>query len=127
MGNWNSSGVTLPPIEFDGDSITFVVSRLLMEDMLVIKKHIDVEKGVLRFNDPLELISLAKITLPKYIKSMSGLKDSAGVEVPLETFLTACLPEVYFSALVGQLFADLLSVSSARGLEKKSGALSPDS
>ena len=119
MGNWASKGVTLDPIDFDGDSITFVVKRLLVEDMQILLKFYKPESGTLAFDDPLEVCRTAQGIFPRYILSQIGMKKEDGTEFTLEEFNEAT-SEFYFVPLVGALFGALIGASTLKGQEKNS-------
>lgn len=125
MGNWTNKPVALEPIKFDGDSVVFTASRLLVEDMMVLSKHFDQAKGVMRFNSPLEVCAMAGDILPKYIKSISGYTID-GQPMTLDEFFMA-VREFYFVPLVGELFGKLVLISSVGVQEKNSAAPSPES
>ena len=118
MGNWSTNGVELEPIEFDGDSITFTVKRLLVEDMLVLSKYFNRETGALSFGSPLEVCQTAQEIFPKYIQKVGGMFKANGSAMTAEEFLTAS-KDFYFVPLVGQLFTALISASTVKATEAK--------
>lgn len=123
MGNWSSKGVVLPPIEFDGDSITFTVKRLLVEDMMVLSKHFNQKNGALQFESPLEVCQTAQSIFPKYVQGINGMLDEDGKPVTVEGFVEAT-KEFYFVPLIGELFTSLLTVSTVKAQAKNSAPLS---
>lgn len=125
MGNWTSKSVVLEPIEFDGDSITFHVKRLLVEDMQVLAKYFDGSKGMMSFDNPLDVCKTAQEIFPKYVTGIKGLLDAEGHEVSVEQFLEAS-KEFYFVPLIGELFAKLIDVSTAKAQLKNSAPPSPE-
>lgn len=118
MGNWSTNGVVLEPIEFDGDSITFTVKRLLVEDMLVLSKYFSKETGALSFGSPLEVCQTAQEIFPKYIQDVRGLLKADNVAMTPEEFLGAS-KDFYFVPLVGQLFTALITASTVKAVEAK--------
>lgn len=110
MGNWTAE-TNLDPIEFDGDSITFTVSRLLVEDMAEVMKNYDPKTEKLTFADPAAVCSLAAKIVPKYVKRVSGMKKPDGSEFTAAEFSTVVCKEFYFTGLLGALFGGLVSVS----------------
>lgn len=126
MANWSNKAVVLPAIPFDGDKVVFTAKRLLVEDMQVMAKFWDRASGKLVFKDPLDVSKTAAELVPKYIVGISGLIDSDGVTVSLESFKESA-SEFYFVPLMGALFAELMSISTAKGHEKNSAPPSPES
>lgn len=117
MGNWTSKGVVLPPIEFDGDSVTFTVKRLLVEDMLTLSKHFDKANGTLKFESPLEVCQTAQSIFPKYVTGIVGMTNGDGGNVTVEEFIEAS-KEFYFVPLIGELFGALINASTVKAQEK---------
>lgn len=126
MGNWSSKPVILDPIEFDGDKVVVTVKRLLMEDMQAISKYFDREKGVMRFDSPLEVCKAAADIMPKYVVGIDGMVDGDGSRVTLEEFHKA-VGEFYLVPLFGGIFQGLVRVSTARAQEKNSAPPSAES
>ncbi|MFA6213542.1 MAG: hypothetical protein WC714_29160 [Candidatus Obscuribacterales bacterium] len=126
MGNWSSKPVVLDPIEFDGDQVVVTVKRLLMEDMQAISKYFDREKGVMRFDSPLEVCKAAADIMPKYVVGVDGMMDDAGGRVTLEDFHKA-VGEFYLVPLFGAIFQGLVFVSTAKAKEKNSAPPSQES
>lgn len=111
MGNWTSGGVVLDAINFDGDDIIITATRLTVKDMMLLSKFFDKEKGVMRFNNPLEVCETAAVILPQHIVSISGCKKQDGTEVTKEEF-NAAMGEFYFVPMIGELFTKLMAVST---------------
>lgn len=118
MGNWTNKPIQLPEIQFDGDDITFTVKRLLVEDMLVLSKHFNAEKGVLSFGSPLEVCKTAQELFPKYVVGVAGLQTAEATPVSLAEFLEA-VKDFYFVPLVGELFTALIVASTVKADERK--------
>jgi len=119
MGQWSNKPVVLKPIEFDGDSIVFSVGRLLVEDMMTLAKFHNASNGTLSFGSPLEVCAMAQAILPKYVKSISGLRKDDGGEMTVAEFIEAS-KEFYFVPLIGTLFAELITVSTVQAQAKNS-------
>lgn len=111
--------MVLAPIEFDGDSITFTVKRLLVEDMLLLSKHFDKANGTMKFESPLEVCQTAQSIFPKYVTGIGGMTNCDGGNVTVEDFLVAA-KEFYFVPLIGELFGALITASTAKVQEKNS-------
>lgn len=126
MGNWTNKPVVLPAIDFDGDKVVLTVKRLQVEDMQVLSKFYDRATGVLRFNDPLEVVAVAGTLFPKYIVGISGMTTADGDEVTVEDFIASC-KEFYFVPLIGQLFSELVGCSTVRSKAKNSVPPTPSS
>lgn len=126
MGNWSSKPVVLEPIEFDGDKVVVTVKRLLVEDMQMLAKYFDRDKGTMRFESPLEMCKAASDIMPKYVTGIDGLIDGDGVRVTLEEFHKA-VGEFYFVPLSGAIFQGLVRVSTAKAQEKNSAPPSAES
>lgn len=123
MGNWTNN-VTLDPIEFDGDKVVVTVTRLLTEDMQMLRKYqVD---GVFKFTDTLELCSIAAKLFPKYVVGVTGLLKADKTEMTREEFL-AVVQEFYFVNLVASIFNKLISASIVGLQEKNSVPPSPES
>ena len=118
MGKWTND-VTLQPIAFDGDSITFTVKRLLTEDMGVLLQHYDAEKGVIRFESQDKLAAVAAEIFPKYITGISGMTKADGTAFTVDEFV-AVAKEFYFAPVIGQLFAQIMVASTVGAAEKNS-------
>lgn len=117
MGNWTKE-VRLPEIEFDGDTVVFTVTRMLVEDMQMLSKFFDKDSGTLKFTDNLEVCGLAKTILPRRVVKIEGMKKADGTDMTREEYL-AVASEFYFAELNGQLFGELMSVSVVKQQEKK--------
>lgn len=126
MGKWSNQDVTLEPIAFDGDAVVFTVSRLTVEDMLVLSKHFDTERGTMRFSSPMEVCAAASTVLPARVKAVSGYRKSDGEAMTLDEFLSAA-KEFYFVPLISALFAALVGISVVGTSEKNLPAPSPES
>lgn len=123
MGNWSEKGVVVAPIEFDGDTICFTIKRILVEDMMQLSKYIVDNKLI--FDNPLEACKLAQAVIPKYIISMTGLRKADGSEMTIAEFAGASA-EVYFIALIGKLFSELIATGNVGGASKNLPPPSPD-
>ncbi|OGC95828.1 MAG: hypothetical protein A2W25_15240 [candidate division Zixibacteria bacterium RBG_16_53_22] len=118
MGNWTSN-VILEPIEFDGDSIVFTCGRLTVEDMLALSKFFDQEKGVLRFDDQLQALNTAQGLIGKYVRRIDGMRMPDGASITVEQF-SEVAREFYFVPLLGELLANLVTISTVGKSEKNS-------
>lgn len=125
MGNWTTRPVELQPIEFDGDTIKISVKRLLMADMQELSKYFDRDKGVMRFDSSLEVCKAAANIMPKYVVSIEGMITD-GRPVTLEEF-HAATGEFYLAPLFGEIFSQLIEVSTAKAQKKNSAPPSPES
>ncbi len=116
MGKWTAE-VTLEPVEFDGDTITFTAKRLLASDMGVVLQHYDSEKQTLRFANQSEMAKVAADIFPKYVTSISGMTKGDGTPFTVTEFIEAS-KEFYFMPLVTGLFSGIMAISSV-GKEAK--------
>lgn len=116
MGKWVAE-VTLEPIEFDGDKITFTAKRLLAEDMGVVLQNYDSEKETLRFASHGDLAKVAADIFPKYVTAIDGMTKGDGTPFTVPEFIAAS-KEFYFMPLVTGLFTRIMGISSV-GKEAK--------
>lgn len=117
MGSWTPT-VKLGPFEFDGDQVTVVATRLLVEDMAELMKHVDPVSKKLRFDDPSQLCSMASRIIPKYLKAVEGCMKADGAAMSVDELAVAS-GEFYFVPLIGRVFAELMAASTVKGTEAK--------
>jgi hypothetical protein len=111
VGNWASSAIALPVIDFDGDKIAVTVNRLKVKSMsLIAGKY---SNGTLTFANQMELCEVASQLLPEYIVSVSGMTKADGSQFSRDD-LVAVLGEFYFAQLVGAILNGLIEASSVR-------------
>lgn len=123
MGNWTKD-VVLEPIDFDGDKVVVTVTRLLTEDMQMLRKfQVD---GVFKFTDTMELCTTAAKIFPKYVVSVVGLLKADKTEMTRDEFLAAS-QEFYFVNLTASIFNKLISASVMGAQAKNSAPPSPES
>lgn len=117
MGKW-SSNVVLEPIEFDGDKVVFSANRLLVDDMLVLSKYFDKDKGTIAFGSAMDVCKVAGEVLPKYITNITGMTKADNTPMTKDEFLQAA-KEFYFVPLVGELFGRLVQASTVGSADAK--------
>lgn len=91
MSNYRSTSTVI--FHFDGDTVTAKLGRVSFEDALAMR---DTDGK-----------NAAEITR-KYVKSISGLKDADGEDVPLEAVFT----DFYFSPLVLEMTMKVLETGT---------------
>jgi hypothetical protein len=126
MGNWTNKAVPLDEIEFDGDKIQFFARRMLVEEMQLLSKYHDKASGKLKFDDPLEVCTVAQSFFPRALVGVKGLRSGEGVEMTIEDFLEAS-KEFYFVPLIGEVFAKLIAISTIKASAKNSVPPTPES
>jgi len=100
--------------EFDGDTVSMQLGRLSTRHIMQMMPHfedaLDSEnKPGLKFalNSELEVSRVATEFLPEYVYDFSGLKDSDGNAVSLETAISAW----YFNQLISSILRKLMEIS----------------
>ena len=98
--------------EFDGDTVAISFSRLNRKDMMnvlpVFQELKDAEEGKAEHTEGINnvLNALADL-IPTYVKKISGLFDSDGAEISIETIVN----EMYFMKLSSMIAMDLIKES----------------
>lgn len=104
---------------FEDDAITLIVSRMKRKDALKLVPYMGEpdENGELKidFKGQIELLDIAADLLPKYIESMTGLKDAEGTAITVEEMLDGA----YFLDLIGNIINDLMVKSFMSKKERK--------
>ncbi len=117
MGNWAATTV-LPPIDFDGDSISLTVTRVLTEDMGVLSKYHNADKKAVVFADHIELCKMAASWVKKYVREVKGMTKSTGEPMTVNELGDAA-GEFYFVAFNIAFFTALSKVSTLSQVEAK--------
>jgi len=102
--------------EFDGDTIKVTFSRLLRKDMLnVLPAFLSLSKaeegGEVYTESINEVLNNIADILPGYVKEFSGLNDSKGDPIDIETVVN----EMYFMRLCSLIALDVIAESGVPG------------
>jgi hypothetical protein len=104
--------------EFDGDKVTVIFTRLKRKDMLsalpAFKKLNDMDEdddGAEKQEVINDVLNGIADVIPDYVKTISGLVDADGDDVPIETVAE----EMYFMRLCAQIAMDIMRESTVPG------------
>ena len=113
--------VEIGPITFDGDDVTFIISRLdvldfeTLQPFMVKKEDGSINVG---FENGMSLIKAAANILPKHIEKIKGLYVN-GIEVDEVQFSTQLITKMYFIDLVSELLISIFNESMLSEDEEK--------
>lgn len=103
-------------IEFDGDKVTVVIKPMTFVDCA---KAINVRT----LSSPAEVSELIGELLPKYVSSISGLRDAAGAEIGIDIVAS----DMYFSKLAGLILGSCVKISVLRDPQQPDEQSAPSS
>lgn len=114
--------------EFEGDTITMLLSRASNKHMQTLAPIIDrymkgkgAEEDVsMSFEDMLGMLSGTSTTVASLVSNFHGLEEEDGTPIPIETVID----EIYFKDLTMEIFNKIFEISNLSkedGTEKKLG------
>ena len=97
--------------EFEGDKVNITMGRMNRKDAMSLMPFFGDPgpdgKIAMNFTSQMEMLDAASDLLPKYIKSMTGLKDEDGEDISIKTICE----EAYFLNLISEIIAELVDAS----------------
>ncbi len=102
--------------DFDGDKVTVIFARLKRKDMLAVlpayKRLNDADENSAEKAEAInDILNGIADSLPGYVKELTGLNDSKGNAITIETVVD----EMYFMKLSSLIAADMMAESSIPG------------
>ena len=136
MGKFTKS--TTHNIEFDGDTVTVVLTRMKRKDAMKLMPFIqppdaDGKVKMIPFQDQMKMLDVAADILPKYITRVSGLMDlDTNVELDTKEASDRIVEEAYYMGLIGELIGEWVEASflfegGEKKLEESPESTSPES
>lgn len=126
MGNFTKDFTKV--YEFDGDTVSVTMSRLLRKDAMKLTPYVHTDENgntVMSMDDQMEMLNLVTELFPIYITKLSGLVVE-GEELIIEDrksnnelLYGLFLEQVYFLNLHSMIVADLMSESFVSSDDEK--------
>lgn len=104
----NFTPMVTEDFDFDGDTVTVTFERMKRKHIVLLSPHMDPsQEGVVSFEDQVQFTEVAVEILPEVVKTLTGLVDSGGNNIALDTVLE----ETYFTKLVADIMSAVMKNS----------------